>query len=124
MTKYNSRKITVDGETFDSQKEYRRWQALRLLERAGQIQGLRRQVRFELIPPQYETIERHSKKTGKRLKDREKLAEHGVYYIADFVYSRPDGVMVVEDSKGVRTDAYIIKRKLMLQVHGIKILET
>ena len=124
MNKYHSRKITIDGENFDSQKEARRWQALRLLERAGQIQGLRRQVRFELIPPQYETTTRYSKKTGKRLKDEVKLVERGVYYIADFVYSRPDGAMVVEDTKGVQTPEYIIKRKLMLKVHGIKILET
>lgn len=94
------------------------------MERAGQIKDLKRQVKFELIPPQYETVARYSDKTGKRLKDAEKLAEHGCYYIADFVYSRPDGSTVVEDSKGVRTDAYIIKRKLMLHVHGIKILET
>ena len=124
MSKYHSRKITLDGETFDSQKEYRRWRALRLLERAGQIKDLKRQVKYELIPPQYETVERYSQKTGKRLKDGERFLEHGCYYVADFVYSRPDGSVVVEDSKGVRTDAYIIKRKLMLHVHGIKILET
>lgn len=124
MSKYHSRKIIVDGETFDSQKEYRRWQALRLLERAGQIKDLKRQVKFELIPPQYETVERYSQKTAKRLQDAKKLSEYGCYYIADFVYRRPDGSTVVEDSKGVRTDAYIIKRKLMLHVHGIKILET
>lgn len=124
MTKYHARKITCDGETFDSQKEYRRWQALRLLERAGQIQGLRRQVRFELLPPQYETIERYSTKTGKRLTDGKKLTERGVYYIADFVYSLPDGSQVVEDVKGMKTQEYIIKRKLMRYIHGIKIRET
>lgn len=124
MSKYHSRKITVNGETFDSQKECRRWQALRLLERAGQIKCLRRQVKFELIPPQYETVERYSNKTGKRLQDGERQVERGVYYIADFVYSRPDGAMVVEDTKGVQTPEYIIKRKLMLKVHGIKIFET
>lgn len=124
MSKYHSREIAVDGEKFDSQKEFRRWQALRLLARAGQIQDLKRQVKFELIPPQYETIARYSKKTGKRLKDAEKLVEHGCYYTADFVYSRPDGSVVVEDTKGFRTDAYIIKRKLMLKIHGIKIIET
>lgn len=124
MTKYHSKKITCDGESFDSKKEFRRWQALWLLERAGQIKDLKRQVKFELIPPQYETVARYSQKTGKRLKDEKKFLEHGCYYIADFVYSRPDGSVVVEDSKGVRTDAYIIKRKLMLRIHGIKILET
>lgn len=94
------------------------------MERAGQIQGLRRQVKYELIPPQYETIERYSQKTGKRLKDAEKLLEYGCYYIADFVYSHPDGSMVVEDVKGMKTPEYVIKRKLMLHVHGIRILET
>ena len=69
MSKYHARKITRDGETFDSQKEYRRWCELKLLERAGEIQGLRRQERIELIPAQYETYERYSPKTGKRLKD-------------------------------------------------------
>ena len=94
------------------------------MERAGQIHGLRRQVRFELLPPQYETIERYSTKTGKRLTDGQKLAERGVYYIADFVYTLPDGSQTVEDVKGMKTPEYIIKRKLMRQVHGIKILET
>ena len=124
MSKYHSRTLTVDGETFDSQKEYRRWQALRLLERSGNIFELKRQVKYELIPPQYGTIERYSTKTGKRLKDAKRLLEHGVYYIADFVYRTADGAVVVEDTKGVRTDAYIIKRKLMLKTHGIKIFET
>ena len=53
---------------------------------------------------------------------KKKLIERGVYYIADFVYYR-DGEYIVEDTKGVRTKDYIIKRKLMLYVHGIKIKE-
>ena len=124
MSKYHSEKIAFNGEKFDSKKEFRRWQELRLLERAGQIRGLVRQVKYELLPPQYEIIERYSDKTGKRLKDGRRLVERGVYYVADFVYDRPDGSLVVEDTKGVRTDDYIIKRKLMLAVYGIKILET
>lgn len=119
MIKYHSRKITVDGETFDSQKEYRRWQALRLLERAGAIWDLKRQVRFELLPEIRESPvigPRGGSKPGKQV-------EKPVYYIADFVYYK-DGRLVVEDAKGVRTDVYIIKRKLMLHIHGIKILET
>ena len=124
MSKYHSRKITVDGDTFDSRKEYSRYRELLLLERAGNIKELRRQVRYELIPPQYETVARYSMKTGKRLKDEEKLVEHGCHYIADFVYRLADGPVVVEDTKGVKTPEYIIKRKLMLQIHGIKILET
>ncbi len=124
MSKYHSKKTILDGEQFDSQKESRHWQELRLLERAGQIQGLRRQVKFCLIPAQYETFERRSEKTGKRLKDGKRRLEHECCYIADFVYSGPDGSLVVEDTKGVRTADYIIKRKLMLWVHGIRILET
>ena len=50
MSKYHSKKITVDGEEFDSKKESRRWQELRLLEKTGEIQGLRRQAPFELVP--------------------------------------------------------------------------
>lgn len=125
MSKYRSKTLAFEGEKFDSQKEFRRWQELRLLERAGKIEGLRRQVRFELVPPQYETVPRYSDKTGKRLKDAQKVVEHGVCYIADFVYRWvDDGATVVEDSKGVKTEAYIIKRKLMLHIHGIKIFET
>lgn len=124
MSKYHSKKITADGETFDSRKEFRHWQELRLLEQAGRIRGLRRQDKFVLIPAQYEAYERYSKKTGKRLKDGRKLVEKECSYIADFVYSYPDGSFVVEDTKGVRTDAYIIKRKLMLREYGIRILET
>ena len=124
MSKYCSKKITENGETFDSRKEYFRYRELLLLERAGNIMELRRQVRYELVPPQYELIERYSEKTGLRLNDGKNLVERGVYYIADFVYRLPDGSWIVEDVKGMETQEYIIKRKLMLHVHGIKILET
>lgn len=124
MAKYNNKKITVDGETFDSSKEYYRYRELLLLERAGKINGLQRQVRYQLVPPQYDPVERYSQKTGHRLKDGKKLVEHGVYYVADFVYTLKDGTTVVEDTKGFKTVEYIIKRKLMLKEHGIKILET
>jgi len=120
--KYSARKITRDGMVFDSLKEYRRWLELSLLERAGTIANLQRQVPFKLIPAQYEVIERYSKKTGKRLKDGQKCVELEVKYIADFVYEK-DGKTVVEDTKGMKTKDYIIKRKLMLWVHGIKINE-
>ena len=129
--KYGSRKVTRDGMTFDSQKEYRRYCELSLLERAGRITDLERQVPFELIPAQYRFIE-----TGERYK-RNNLArgiragdpktkqvcmEQSCVYYADFVY-RQDGRQVVEDAKGVRTADYVIKRKLMLWVHGIRIKE-
>lgn len=122
MNKYGNRKVTVDGVTFDSRKEYRRWCELLLLQRAGKIHHLCRQVRYELVPAQYETYERFSEKTGKRLSDGSRCVEKAVYYIADFVYWEGDQE-IVEDTKGVRTEAYIIKRKLMLERHGIKIRE-
>lgn len=122
-SKYKAKKVTVNGITYHSQKEYRRFCELSLLERAGKVTDLQRQVKFVLVPTQYERYERYSTKTGKRLKDGIRTVEQEVSYIADFVYTE-DGKQVVEDSKGYRTADYIIKRKLMLHVHGIKIKET
>ena len=107
MTKYHSRKITVDGITFDSKKEYFRWCELSLLAKAGKVTDLQRQVKFELIPSQ-------------RIDG--KVVERPCAYVADFVYKQ-DGETIVEDTKGFRTADYIIKRKLMLSVHGIRIRE-
>ena len=121
---HNIKTRALDGTVSDSIKEARRGQELLLLEKAGKITELRRQVKYELIPAQYETYERYSKK-GKRLKDGVRLLERKVDYVADFVYTITEtGENVVEDSKGVRTADYIIKRKLMLAVHGIRIKET
>ena len=107
MSKYRSKKVVVDGIQFDSKKEAKRWTELRLLERAGAITELDRQVKFELIPSQ-------------RIDG--KVVERACSYIADFVYNE-NGKKVVEDTKGIRTTDYIIKRKLMLFVHGIRIRE-
>lgn len=118
-SKYHARKITTPEGAFDSRKEYRRWTELCILQRGGVISDLHRQVAYTLIPEQREpdvTGPRGGVKRGK-------LMERPVEYVADFVYQR-DGQTVVEDSKGVRTPDYIIKRKLMLWVHGIRILET
>ena len=102
--KYGARKVTSpDGHVFDSKKEFVRWCDLRLLERAGKISDLKRQVKYELIPKQD--------------------GERACNYVADFVYCQ-DGNTVVEDCKGFRTEGYKIKRKLMLWVHGIKVKET
>lgn len=121
MSKYGSKKITVDGETFDSMKEYRRFCELRLMEMAGLITNLQRQVKFLLIPAQYEHYPRFGK-NGKPLKPGKRVIEKECAYYADFVYTE-NGRDVVEDTKGVRTPEYIIKRKLMLHIHRIKIQE-
>lgn len=120
-SKYKAQKTTIDGITFDSKKEAQRWCELRLLERAGAIRNLQRQVPFEIIPPFTETVERYGKK-GQRLADRIKTIEKACYYKADFTYYE-DGKLVVEDTKGFKTGEYIIKRKLMLQKFGIRIKE-
>jgi Fe-S cluster assembly scaffold protein SufB len=120
---YNVRTRALDGTVFDSYKEARRWDELLLLQKAGKITELRRQVEYELIPNQYETYERYGKK-GQRLKDGVRLVEHKVVYRADFVYTDTEtGENIVEDTKGIRTPDYIIKRKLMLAVHSIRIKE-
>ena len=108
MSKYHSKKITINGQTFDSVKEYRRFCELSLLARAGKVTDLQRQVKFELIP---------SQRIGG------KVVERACSYVADFVYME-NGEKVVEDTKGFKTPEYKIKRKLMLWVHGIQIRET
>lgn len=120
---YNVKTRALDGTVFDSYKEARKWDELLLLQRAGEISDLQRQVRYELIPAQYQTYERYSKR-GERLKDGVRLLERKVEYVADFVYTIAEtGENIVEDTKGVKTKDYILKRKLMLAVHGIRIKE-
>lgn len=119
-SKYRNKKVNWNGETFDSQKELSRYQELLLLQKAGVIQDLQRQVKYVLIPAYYETRERT--KSGKRLRPERWCVERSVSYYADFVYTR-DGKTVVEDTKGARTQSYIIKRKLMLDRYRIKIVE-
>ena len=121
MNKYRNQKCAVNGIVFDSRKEARRYQELLLMERAGVIFDLHRQVKFILIPAQYETFERYGKK-GQELKPGKKLLEHECSYVADFVY-KEDGKLVVEDTKGIKTKDYIIKRKLLLHKFNIRIRE-
>lgn len=123
-TKYGSIKTMVsNGAVVDSRKEARRYEELLLLQRAGQISDLKTQVSYELIPAQYEIYYRYGK-NGNRLKDGATLIERACFYVADFVYKDSTGQTVVEDTKGIRTADYVIKRKLMLKVHGIRIYET
>lgn len=101
-SKYNAMKTWVDGIRFDSRKEAERWNQLVMLERAGVIMGLRRQVPYVLIDK----------------------SVHGraIRYIADFAYMQ-DGQEVVEDVKGVRTPIYKLKRRMMAERYGIIIRE-
>lgn len=118
--KYNNRKITIDGITFDSKKEADRYQQLRLLEKGGYIKNLERQVKYILIPAQREP-DIIGPKGGVK---KGKLIEHECSYIADFRYlDVASGGLVVEDTKGFKTEKYLIKRKLMLYIHGIRIQE-
>ena len=119
-SKYHNRKITRDGETFDSIKEYNRYCELKLLERAGEITELRRQVKFKLLPTMREPV---CEMSSQGVFKKGKVIERGVDYIADFVYKNKIGFEVVEDVKGVRTKEYILKRKMMLYFHHIRIEE-
>lgn len=122
-------KDPVTGEFFDSRKEHRRYCELRLLERAGKISGLNRQVTFELIPSQKEeSTEVYKAGPQKGLPKPGAVIEKPVKYVADFVYCDADGNTVVEDTKGYKRgaayDLFVIKRKLFLQRYGIRIKET
>lgn len=128
--KYNSKKIEVDGMTFDSKKEYRRFQELKLLESSGAISNLKRQVKFVLIPAQYERITKYNKKKKELVEKKGKCLERECSYIADFFYWDVENEKeVVEDVKGYKNPSssgyayFALKRKLMLYVHGIRITE-
>lgn len=120
MSKYHSKKAFSYGALCDSQREARRWTELNLMLRAGEISDLQRQVKFVLIPAQREPDTKG--KRGGIIKGR--LLERECAYIADFVYTdNATGERVIEDTKGFKTPEYIIKRKLMLFMHGIRIKE-
>lgn len=108
--KYGAKKVVTPEGVFDSIREHRRWCELNLLERAGKIRDLRRQVKYVLIPAQRDS-------SGK-------LLERELSYVADFVYF--DNSLceeVVEDAKGYKVDVYRLKKKLLLWIHGIRIKE-
>lgn len=111
MSKYFSRKTEVDGITFDSQAEARRWGELRLLECAGRISALRRQVPYVFLV--------HTTGTEPGCGEDKRQMR----YVADFVYVE-GGREVVEDVKGYRTAEYKRKRRLMKKIYGVEIRET
>lgn len=108
MGKYGNKKTELFGIVFDSKREAERWWELVMMERAGEIVDLRRQVSFDLIP---------------ECRTRSGRIVRGTKYVADFVYRDKEGRTVVEDAKGYKTKEYQIKKKLMLWVQGIEIQE-
>lgn len=108
-SKYHATKTVVDGITFDSKKEAKRYAELKLMERAGVIRDLKRQVRYELIPA-FDVDGKHYRPTS---------------YVADFVYTDvKSGNEVVEDCKGYRTDIYRLKAKMFAHKYGVSIRES
>lgn len=99
--KYNARRVTVDGHTFDSAKEAERYKELKLLEHIGKIKGL-------VLQPRY-TLQEAFRYKGKTIRKIE--------YVADFSYIY-NGKIIVEDVKGVKTDVYKLKKKLFLRLYG------
>jgi hypothetical protein len=98
--KYGNRKTTVDGITFHSAREARRYGELKLLEKAGKIEQLELQPRFKLLV------------NGCPI----------CTYVGDFFYYER-GQPVVEDAKGFRTREYKLKKKLLAALRGLEIKE-
>jgi hypothetical protein len=107
--KYNAKPCEVNGIKYRSQKEMKRHQDLLLMERAGEIADLKREVKFEIAPP---------------LKLDEKITTKPIVYIADFTYLDKQGKLITEDTKGFRTPVYRLKKRLMKLFLNIDILET
>lgn len=105
--KYHNKKIIIDGIVFDSTKEGKRYQELKLLERAGVIKDLELQKEFELQPSY--------KKNGRTVRK--------ISYIADFCYYE-NGKYVVEDAKGCKTQVYKLKKKMFEYRYDYEIRET
>ena len=102
-SKYRNQKTVIDGIKFDSKKEADRYCELKLLERAKEISNLRLQVPYILFPKnQYGRV---------------------VKYIADFAYTE-NGKEVVEDCKGMKTDVYKLKKRIMAEKYDIIIRES
>ena len=110
MNKYHARKLEVNGEKFDSHAEYKRYCELQLLERAGHISSLARQVPLPLII------------SGKPIKIRSKGFPNGraCKYTADFVYFE-NGQKIYEDYKGRDTEASRLRRAVVEAIYGVEI---
>ncbi len=123
LRKYRNKKISYNGQVFDSKKEYRRYRELLLLQKANQIEDLDCQTKFVLIPGQRDISEEVYKRGPKKGQPKPgNVIEKECAYYADFTYKK-NGELVVEDTKGVKTEAYKIEKKMMLYFYGIRIKE-
>lgn len=121
FSKYQNKKTEVDGLVFDSKKEAKYYLILKQRLNDGEIDNLRMQVPYELIPAVWKTEVKHLKTKDKEVR---KQVQRAVHYVADFVYTDVHtGDEVVVDTKGFRTKEYILKRKMMLAFKGISIVE-
>lgn len=102
-SKYLNKKTVVDGITFDSIKESKRYGELKLLKQAKAIKDFQLQTEFVLFPKS-----RHFRK---------------MIYKCDFRVEHLDGTVEIEDVKAFRTKEYKIKKILMWEIHGILIKE-
>ena len=121
--KYGAKRVGGNA----SRKEHNRAAQLLMMQRAGIISNLRQQVRFNLIPPQRDYAGTLIERACDYIDDQGNVVvgvDEVGDVVADFVYTDDQGNVVVEDTKGFRTRDYIIKRKLMLFVHGIRLKET
>lgn len=98
MTKYNNRKVVIDGITFDSQKEGNFYCELKMFRMAGEVKDFSLQVPYELQPK--------FKCSGKTIR--------AIKYVADFVVTYADGSTAVIDTKGYKTKEYLLKKKMLL----------
>lgn len=118
-SKYRNEKVKVNGLVFDSQKEYRRYLQLGMMQKTGIISDLERQVSYTLVDTIWQPV---IGKKGQPLK-RQKCVQKSITYVADFRYKDENGNTVVEDVKGMLTEVYRIKKKLLRSLFGIEIKE-
>lgn len=122
QNKWHNQKCEYKGIKFASHKERDRYIFLEGRQNAGEISNLQTQVKVELLPAIYKT-ETVQMKT--KTKEKQVLVQRPIYYVADFVYEK-DGVSVYEDAKGSAdclTKVYALKKKMMLALKGIEVVE-
>lgn len=121
MNKYLNKKTEVNGILFDSKKEAKYYLLLKHKQEIGEIEDLRLQVSYELIPAVWEDEIKHLKTKDKIVK---KQVQRAITYKADFVYrDKVTDTEVIIDVKGMRTKEYKLKKKMMFALKGIKIIE-